>query len=66
LILPALTLALNAGMRDSEIKRTQWSQIDFSKRILTVGKSKTAAGEGRTIPLNRRSFLRSLRTRSGT
>jgi integrase len=52
LILPALTLALNAGMRDSEIKRTQWWQIDFSKRILTVGKSKTAAGEGRTIPLN--------------
>jgi integrase len=52
LILPALTLALNAGMRDAEIKRTQWSQIDFSKTILTVGKSKTTAGEGRTIPLN--------------
>ncbi len=52
LILPALTLALNAGMRDGEIKRTQWSQIDFSKALLTVGKSKTEAGEGRTIPLN--------------
>lgn len=52
LILPALTLALNAGMRDGEIKSTQWSQIDFVKAILTVGKSKTAAGEGRTIPLN--------------
>ena len=52
LILPALTLALNAGMRDAEIKTTQWSQIDFSKLILTVGKSKTTAGEGRTIPLN--------------
>src|ERR1035437_7164382 len=52
LILPALTLALNAGMRDGEIKRTQWSQIDFEKAVLTVGKSKTAAGEGRTIPLN--------------
>jgi integrase len=52
LILPALILALNAGMRDSEIKRTQWSQIDFAKAMLTVGKSKTAAGEGRTIPLN--------------
>jgi integrase len=52
LILPALTLALNAGMRDGEIKRAQWSQIDFAKAILTVGKSKTAAGEGRTIPLN--------------
>jgi integrase len=52
LILPALTLALNAGMRDGEIKRTRWSQIDFAKAILTVGKSKTAAGVGRTIPLN--------------
>jgi integrase len=52
LILPALTLALNAGMRDGEIKRTKWSQIDFSKAILTVGKSKTMAGQGRTIPLN--------------
>ena len=31
LILPALALALNAGMRDAEIKTTQWSQIDFSK-----------------------------------
>jgi integrase len=52
LILPALTLALNAGMRDAEIKTTRWSQIDFSKLILTVGNSKTAAGKGRTIPLN--------------
>jgi integrase len=52
LILPALTLALNAGMRDAEIKTVRWSQIDFAKLILTVGKSKTAAGEGRTIPLN--------------
>ena len=52
LIFPALTLALNAGMRDGEIKRTQWVQIDFAKAVLTVGKSKTVAGEGRTIPLN--------------
>jgi integrase len=51
-ILPALTLALNAGMRDSEIKRVRWSQIDFVKAILTVGKSKSVAGAGRTIPLN--------------
>jgi integrase len=52
LILPALTLALNAGMRDAEIRTTQWSQIDFSKKILMVGKSKTDAGTGRRIPLN--------------
>ncbi len=48
----ALSLALNAGMRDAEIKNLTWAQIDFRKHILTVGKSKTEAGEGRTIPLN--------------
>ncbi len=54
-ILPALALALSAGMRDGEIKNLTWSQIDFEKRFLTVGRAKTEAGEGRTIPLN--SFL---------
>lgn len=51
-IYPALVLALNCGMRDSEIKNLTWSQIDLDKRILTVGQSKTDAGSGRTIPLN--------------
>lgn len=51
-IYPALVLALNCGMRDAEIKTLRWSQIDLDKRILTVGKAKTRAGEGRTIPLN--------------
>ena len=51
-IYPALVLALNCGMRDSEIKNLRWSQIDWGKGILTVGKSKTEAGAGRTIPLN--------------
>jgi integrase len=48
----ALTLALNAGMRDAEIKTLTWGQIDFTKKYLAVGQSKTDAGEGRTIPLN--------------
>lgn len=51
-IYPALVLALNAGMRDAEIKRLTWAQIDLDKRFLTVGRAKTEAGEGRTIPLN--------------
>ena len=50
-IYPALALALNCGMRDAEIKNLTWAQIDFSKQILTVGKAKTDAGTGRTIPL---------------
>jgi len=48
----ALNLALNAGMRDAEIKTLTWGQLDFAKRFLAVGRSKTEAGEGRTIPLN--------------
>jgi len=48
----ALNLALNAGMRDAEIKTLTWGQLDFAKKFLAVGKSKTEAGEGRTIPLN--------------
>jgi hypothetical protein len=51
-IFPALSLAINAGMRDAEIKTLTWGQIDFTKKYLAVGRSKTEAGEGRTISLN--------------
>jgi integrase len=51
-IYPALMLALNTGMRDAEIRGLQWDRMDLSSEILTVGESKTEAGEGRTIPLN--------------
>lgn len=51
-IAPALALAFSAGMRNSEIRNLTWGQIDLEHRVLTVAKSKTAAGEGRTIPLN--------------
>jgi integrase len=51
-IYPALMLALNAGMRDAEIRGLQWERMDLSRAVLTVGDSKTEAGEGRTIPLN--------------
>jgi integrase len=45
-------IALNTGLRASEIRKLQWRQIDFFKQLLTVGKSKTAEGTGRTVPLN--------------
>ena len=51
-IFPAIMLALNAGIRDAELKNLTWAQMDLAKGYLTVGKSKTEAGEGRTIPLN--------------
>jgi integrase len=51
-IYPALMLAPNTGERDAEIRGLQWERVDLAKAILTVGVSKTEAGEGRTIPLN--------------
>jgi integrase len=51
-IYPALMLALNTGERDAEIRGLQWERVDLTKAVLTVGISKTEAGEGRTIPLN--------------
>jgi integrase len=52
MILPSIALALNATLRDSEIRTLTWDRINFLKGILTVGRSKTAAGTGRTIPIN--------------
>ena len=49
---PTLMLALNAGLRGGEIKNLKWLHIDLEKKFLTAGRSKTEAGEGRTIPLN--------------
>jgi integrase len=53
-IYPALMLALHAGMRDAEIRTMQWGRLDLfnPKPYLTVGDSKTEAGQGRTIVLN--------------
>jgi integrase len=51
-IYPALMLAFNAGMRSGEIRNLRWNQVDLKRQFLVIGKSKTEAGEGRTIPLN--------------
>lgn len=52
---PAVRLALNTGMRYSELRLLRWKQIDLENRRLTVGKSKTETGSGRVIPLNDRA-----------
>ncbi len=48
----AFMLARNTGLRDTEIKTITWGQINLADRFLTVGRAKTEAGEGRTIPFN--------------
>ena len=53
---PFAVLALNTGMRYSELRLLTWGQVDLVGRRLTVGESKTDAGSGRTVPLNERAF----------
>jgi len=48
----AFMLARIAGMRDAEIRTLTWAQIDLRAKFLRVGRAKTEAGEGRTIPFN--------------
>jgi integrase len=52
---PVVMLAINTGMRASEIRGLKWAQVDFLANSLIVGKSKTMAGTGRVIPLNARA-----------
>jgi len=54
-LLPAVLVALNTGMRYSELRLLRWEQVDLRNRTVRVGKSKTEAGAGRTIPLNDRA-----------
>ena len=52
----ATLLALNTAMRKDEIRLLRWGQVDFERRTLTVGRTKTEAGTGRLIPLNTVAF----------
>jgi integrase len=56
-LLPVVTLALHTGMRRGEIQSLRWQQIDFLNQTLTVGATKTKAGTGRVIPLNKRALM---------
>ena len=47
-----IRISLLTAMRSGEISGLTWAQIDFSKRIITVGRAKTAQGTGRQIPMN--------------
>jgi integrase len=49
---PAILLSLHTGLRLSELRLLRWYQVDLLARFLQVGKSKTAGGEGRVVPLS--------------
>ena len=52
-LLPAVTLAIQTGLRDEELRLLKWRQLDLLTRTVTVGKSKTEHGTGRVVPLNK-------------
>lgn len=43
---PAFVVAMQTGLRYSELRMLRWSQVDFLNALVTVGDSKTAAGTG--------------------
>jgi integrase len=53
-------LAQRAGLRDKEIRTLQWNRLNLTKRIVTVGETKSDAGTGRTIPMHDDLFAAAL------
>jgi integrase len=53
---PSLAVAVivfsNTGLRNGELRKARWSQVDFLKKKFTVGKAKTEASSNRVVPLN--------------
>jgi integrase len=47
-----IRVALMTGMRSGEILGLTWGQVDLARRVITVGRAKTASGTGRQIPMN--------------
>ncbi|HEV2523409.1 MAG TPA: site-specific integrase [Candidatus Acidoferrales bacterium] len=51
-----IVAALDTGMRRGELLTERWEHVDFTRRLLSVTRSKTAGGEGREIPLTSRLY----------
>lgn len=49
----AVVIFCNTGLRNAELRRARWKQVDFLKEEFRVGKAKTEGSEGRIVPLNR-------------
>jgi len=49
-------LALETGMRMSEIIGLDWLQVDLKKRTIRLLEGKTKNGEGRAVPLSKRAI----------
>lgn len=52
-LFPAMTIFANTGLRNGELRKARWNQVDFLNATFQVGKAKTEGSSGRVIPLNR-------------
>lgn len=50
---PAIVIYCNTGLRNAELRRARWKQVDFAQAEFQVGKAKTKGGKGRVVPLNK-------------
>ena len=48
----AVQVSLHTGLRHAELRMLRWRQVDLLGKSVRVGKSKTAGGEGRDVPLS--------------
>lgn len=49
---PAVLTSMHTGLRSQELRLLRWRQVDLIEATITVGKSKTAGGEGRVVYLS--------------
>lgn len=52
-LLTAVVIFVHTALRNAELRKARWSQVDFLREEFQVGHSKTAGSEGRVVPLNK-------------
>jgi integrase len=49
----AVVIFCNTALRNAELRRARWHQVDFLKAEFQVGEAKTEGSEDRVVPLNK-------------
>lgn len=52
-VLPMLAIGAFAGLRDAEIKRLEWSEIDLARRHIEVKAAKAKSARRRIVPIQK-------------
>ena len=55
---PAFIVSMHTGLRNKELRLLRWRQVNLIDGSITVGESKTEAGEGRWVPLSQTALKR--------